>query len=304
MPGANTHPTRHPDGNVVLQHQSRSFGAREFEYGHADFECVRSLIYERAGIALNENKAEMVYSRLVKRLRALTLSSFAAYLALLHDADHPEWEHFVNALTTNQTDFFREAHHFPILAAHALSVAQRPLQLWSAASATGEEPYSMAMTLCEAFGTLSPPARIVATDLDTGVLAKAREGIYSAERISGVAAERIKRFFLKGKGAREGTVRVRSEVRALVEFQQLNLRTDGWRLDGPFDAIFCHNVLIYFDKPTQYQVLKRLAARLTPAGLLFAGHSESLLHAADLFQPCGKTVYRLAHDQSTAARYG
>ncbi len=304
MPGAKTSPKGRPDSKVELQRTARSFDAREFEYGHADFERVRSLIYERAGIALNENKAEMVYSRLVKRLRALTLSSFAAYLTLLHDADHPEWEYFVNALTTNQTDFFREAHHFPILATHALSVTRRPLQIWSAASATGEEPYSMAMTLCEAFGTLTPPAHIVATDLDTGVLAKAREGIYSAERITGVAAERVKRFFLKGKGAREGTVRVCSEVRALVEFQRLNLRTDDWRLDGPFDAIFCRNVLIYFDKPTQYQVLKRLAARLTPAGLLFAGHSESLLHAADLFQPCGKTVYRLAHDQPTTAHHG
>ena len=300
MPGANSPPPK----NAVLQRESRSFEAREFEYGNADFELVCSLIYERAGIALNENKAEMVYSRLVRRLRALTLKSFATYLALLSDANHPEWEHFVNALTTNQTDFFREAHHFPILAAHALNVAQRPLQLWSAASATGEEPFSMAMTLCEAFGTLAPPIHIVATDLDTGVLAKAREGIYAAERISGLAPERIKRFFLKGKGAREGTVRVRPEVRALVEFLPLNLRTEGWEVNGPFDAIFCRNVLIYFDKPTQYQVLRRLAAHLTPTGLLFAGHSESLLHAADLFRPCGKTVYRLAHDKSGVTLHG
>ena len=298
MPGANSPPPKN------LQRGSRSFEAREFEYGHADFELVCSLIYGRAGIALNENKAEMVYSRLVRRLRALTLKSFAAYLSLLNDANHPEWEHFVNALTTNQTDFFREAHHFPILAAHALSVAQRPLQLWSAASATGEEPFSMAMTLCEAFGTLAPPIHIVATDLDTGVLAKAREGIYAAERISGLAPERIKHFFLKGKNAREGTVRVRPEVRALVEFRPLNLRSEGWEVNGPFDAIFCRNVLIYFDKPTQYQVLRRLAIHLTPTGLLFAGHSESLLHAADLFRPCGKTVYRLAHDKSGAASHG
>ncbi|MBA2690617.1 MAG: chemotaxis protein CheR [Burkholderiales bacterium] len=283
---------KHSQGAVANSHASLAFGTREFAYRHRDFERVCGLIYERAGIALNESKAEMVYSRLTKRLRALALDNFKSYLAVLDDPGHGEWEHFINALTTNQTDFFREAHHFPTLTAHALALAQRPLRLWSAASSTGEEPYSIAMTICEAFGKLDPPARIVATDLDTGVLAKAKEGIYATERVAGIAPERLKRFFLKGSGVHDGVVKVRSELRALVEFQQLNLRTDDWPLHGPFDAIFCRNVLIYFDKPTQYQVLKRLAERLTADGLLFAGHSESLLHAADLFQPCGQTVYR------------
>ena len=291
-----------PIFETARQQASRSFIAREFGYERGDFERVRSLIYEHAGIALNENKAELVYSRLTKRLRALSLSNFKSYLLLLAEPDLPEWEHFVNALTTNQTDFFREAHHFPILAAHVLQVSRRPVQLWSAASATGEEPYTMAMVLCEAFGTLGPPAKILATDLDTGVLSKAREGVYDADRVSGIAPERLRQFFLKGKGAREGSVRVRSELRALVSFDQLNLRASEWSIHGPFDAIFCRNVLIYFDKPTQYQVLERLAERLTPDGLLFAGHSESLLHAADLFKPCGKTVYRLARDKSVPQR--
>jgi chemotaxis protein methyltransferase CheR len=277
---------------------AKAFGTREFRYARKDFDSVCRLIYEHAGIALNDSKAEMVYSRLAKRLRALELDSFQTYLALLEDPQHSEWEHFINALTTNQTDFFREAHHFPILAAYVLRVARRPVRIWSSASSTGEEPYSIAMTLCEAFGTLDPPAQIVATDLDTNVLARAQQGIYATDRVSGLAPERLKRFFLKGKGTREGAVRVRTEVRKLVEFRQLNLRAGSWDLHGPFDAIFCRNVLIYFDKPTQYQVLKRLAERLAPEGLLFAGHSESLLHAADLFQSCGKTVYRPAQNRS------
>jgi chemotaxis protein methyltransferase CheR len=267
---------------------------REFEYRPADFERVRDLIYQRAGISLANSKVEMVYSRLARRLRALMISDFSSYLRLLEHADHSEWEHFVNALTTNLTDFFREPHHFPILAAHALSVPHRPICIWSAAAATGEEPYSIAMSLCEAFNSLTPPIQILATDLDTRVLAKAREGIYATERISEIAPERLKRFFLKGKGTREGFVMVRSAIRSLVEFQSLNLRDDNWSVRGPFDAIFCRNVLIYFDKPVQYRVLKRLADRLTPDGLLFAGHSENLLHAPDLFQALGKTVYRLA----------
>jgi chemotaxis protein methyltransferase CheR len=271
------------------------FRKREFEYKRRDFEKVRTFIYERAGISFNDSKVELVYSRLARRLRALMLDNFESYLTLLDQANHPEWEHFVNALTTNLTDFFREPHHFPILTAHALSIPYRPVRVWSAASATGEEPYSMAISLCEAFNTLSPPVRIVATDLDTRVLAEARKGIYAAERISGIAPDRLKRFFLKGKGVREGLVMVRPAVQSLVEFRALNLRESNWDLPGPFDAIFCRNVFIYFDKPTQYQILKRLADRLTPDGLLFAGHSENLLQAADLFQPCGRTVYRLAH---------
>jgi len=266
---------------------------REFAYTRDDFERVRRHIHERAGIALAPGKSEMVYSRLAKRVRALGTGTFDAYLALLDDAAHPEWEHFVNALTTNQTDFFREAHHFPILAQHATSLG-RAVRVWSAASSTGEEPYTIAMTMCEAFGRFDPPVRILATDLDSKVLATGQDGVYPLERIAGVEPGRVKRFFLKGKGAREGMARVRDELRALVEFRPLNLRDTSWDVKGPFDAIFCRNVLIYFDKPTQRGVLERLAQRLAPDGLYFAGHSESLLHAADLFSPRGRTVYRRA----------
>ena len=269
-------------------------GEREFEYGRRDFERVRRMIHERAGIALGDGKSEMVYSRLTRRLRILGFESFRDYLALLSDPHHAEWEHFVNALTTNQTEFFREAHHFPVLAAHVKTIQGRPVRIWSAAAATGEEPYSIAITLCEAFETLAPQARVVATDLDTRVLAHAREGIYPLERVANVEIDRLRRFFRKGRGSRTGLARVRDEIRALVDFRELNLRDAHWSLEGPFDAIFCRNVLIYFDKATQRQVLERVADRLAPGGLYFAGHSESLLHAADLFEPCGRTVYRLA----------
>lgn len=270
---------------------------REFDYGRADFERVCRLIYRHAGIALNDSKVEMVYSRVAKRLRMLGMASFRPYLDMLEDDAHPEWEHFVNALTTNLTEFFREPHHYPVLAAHALKSTHRPFRVWSAACSTGEEPYSLAMTLCDAFDSITPPISLVATDLDTGVLAKAREGIYADERIADVDDDHLKRYFLRGKGAREGSVRMRAEIRSLITFHQLNFLSADWDIKGPFDAIFCRNVLIYFDKPTQYRVLQRLAERLAPGGLFFAGHSESLLYAADLFQPIGKTVYRLTSDR-------
>jgi len=267
---------------------------REFAYGARDFQRVRRMIHEHAGIALGEGKAEMVYSRLAKRVRSLGLASFGEYLALLEDGSHAEWEHFVNALTTNQTEFFREAHHFPLLAAHARRIRGRSVRIWSAASATGEEPYSIAITMCETFETFAPPVEILATDLDTQVLAAAREGIFPLDKVNGLSPERLRRFFLKGRGARAGFARVRDAVRDLVDYRPMNLRDASWDLEPGFDAIFCRNVLIYFDKPTQRQVLERLRAHLAPGGIYFAGHSESLLHAADLFEPCGRTAYHAA----------
>ncbi len=275
---------------------------REFEYSRRDFERARHLIHDRAGIALGEGKAEMVYSRLAKRVRALGLAGFREYLAQLENDAHPEWEHFVNALTTNQTDFFREAHHFPMLAAHARSITGRPVRVWSAAAATGEEPYSIAIALCEVFESLMPPVQILATDLDTRVLAHAESGIYPLDKVASLDPERLRRFFLKGTGSRAGQARVRDAVRSLVTFRTLNLRDARWDVEGPFDAIFCRNVLIYFDKRTQRQVLERVAARLSPGGLYFAGHSESLLNAADLFEPCGRTAYRVVRSRSSTAR--
>lgn len=266
---------------------------REFHFTTQDFEKVSKLIYEHAGISLNPSKQEMVYSRLGRRLRAKGLTNFSDYLSLLERGDEEEWEAFTNSLTTNLTAFFREAHHFPILARHVQAQKHRPIELWCSAASTGEEPYSMAMTMVEAFDTVTPPVHILATDLDTQVLAKAQAGIYALDRLEKMSQERIKRFFLKGTGKHAGMVRVRRELQDLVTFRQINLLDNSWPIRASFDAIFCRNVMIYFDKPTQRRILEKFVPLLRPDGLLFAGHSESFHHAADLFHPSGKTVYEL-----------
>lgn len=279
---------------MKLVPQNKLEGIKEFEFTNRDFSRVCSLIYQRAGIALSKTKQEMVYSRLARRLRATGQISFERYLDNLEKGiDSSEWEAFTNALTTNLTSFFREEHHFPILADHVRNVSA-PLVIWCSASSTGEEPYSIAMTVCEAFGTLTPPVQIVATDIDTNVLAIAANGIYSIDKLEKMTAERIKNFFLKGKGKQEGSVRVRPEIRQIVTFKQLNLLSDDWPVTGEFDAIFCRNVMIYFDKPTQGKILSRFAPLMKSDGLLFAGHSENFLYVTDVFKLRGKTVYELA----------
>ena len=268
---------------------------REFVFTAADFERIRKLIYKRAGISLSDNKQEMVYSRLGRRLRALSMNEFKDYLALLEGGDDAEWEAFTNSLTTNLTSFFREEHHFPLLA--QLLREHRgsgTIALWCSAASTGEEPYSMAMTAIEALGTRSPPVRIIATDIDTKVLAKARQGVYAMDRLEKMSPERVRRFFLRGRGQHEGYARVREELRALIEFRPLNLLDATWPVRGPFHAIFCRNVMIYFDKPTQHRILQKFVPLLPQDGLLFAGHSESFHHAADIFKLRGRTVYELA----------
>jgi chemotaxis protein methyltransferase CheR len=254
------------------------------------------LIRARAGIALNDNKRNMVYSRLSRRLRARGLSSFDAYLAELEAGESAEQEEFVNALTTNLTAFWREPHHFPVLAAHLKrrAAAGGRIDLWCCAASTGEEPYTMAMTALQA--GVGAQVKVLATDIDTGVLEHARRGVYAAERVAGVEADALRRFFLRGAGANAGQVRVRPEVAGLVEFRRLNLLEAGWPLRGGFSAVFCRNVMIYFDKDTQYAVLRRLAALLEPGGLLFAGHSENFALAKDYLRACGRTVYERLPD--------
>jgi len=264
----------------------------DFQFTDDDFERVRKLIYRRAGISLNPSKRQLVYSRLGRRLRALDLEDFATYLDRLEAGDPAdEWQAFTNALTTNLTAFFREEHHFPVLADLLRRAARdHAVTLWCAACSTGEEAYSMAMT---AVDTLGAPARvrILATDLDTNVLAKAGEGVYPAERIERLPERFAGRFFLKGSGTRENYVKVRREIRDMIVFRQLNLLDGAWPVRGPLDAIFCRNVMIYFDKPTQRGILEKFAPLLRPDGLLFMGHSESLHHVGDLFRLRGKTVY-------------
>ncbi len=267
---------------------------REFQFTQEDFERICWLIYEHAGISLKPSKQDMVYSRLARRLRANGISRFKDYLALLGSGNKAEWEAFVNSLTTNLTSFFREPHHFPLLAEYARR--QRggsPLSLWCSAASTGEEPYSMAMTMVDAFGSFTPPVSIVATDVDTNVLSKAQEGVYPMESVEKLDAEILKRFFLKGTGAQSGFARVRPELRAMVTFRQLNLLSNDWGVRGSLDAIFCRNVMIYFDKETQLRILEKFAPLLKPGGLLFAGHSENFHNAAHLFRLRGKTVYEV-----------
>jgi len=220
------------------------------------------------------------------------MDSFDEYLDHVEAGDPAEEEAFTNALTTNLTAFFREPHHFPVLTELLTRPAAAGTQLiWCSAASTGEEPYSIAMTAVETFGSFSPPVRILATDVDTNVLAAAQVGVYSEERIEKLSPERLKRFFLRGSGSRAGQVRVREELRNMIVFRRVNLLEQGWPVRGPLDVIFCRNVMIYFDKPTQLAILERFAPLLRPDGLLFAGHSESFHHATHLFRLKGKTVY-------------
>jgi chemotaxis protein methyltransferase CheR len=275
---------------------------KEFAFTPADFERIRQLIHARAGIALGGGKQEMVYSRLSRRLRALSLTSFADYLTHLQThGDGAEWELFTNALTTNLTSFFREDHHFPMLAEHARGRGG-PLKVWCNASSTGEEPYSIAITLCEAFDSLRPPVSILATDIDTKVLQDASDGVYPIERVAELSEARRKRFFLRGKGELSGKVRIRPELRSLIEFRPLNLLANDWAVKGPLDVIFCRNVMIYFDKPTQRRILERFVPLMKPDALLFSGHSENVSFVTDLFKLKKKTVYQLQPAPAHRAR--
>jgi chemotaxis protein methyltransferase CheR len=269
---------------------------RDFVFTARDFERVRKMIRTKAGIALADTKEEMVYSRLARRLRVLRLDSFKTYLdALEAEGSGEEWQEFTNALTTNLTSFFRESHHFDALGAFLQKQARgKAVRIWCSAASTGEEPYSLAITACEAYGTLTPPVAILATDIDTNVLAAAERGVYPLDRIEKLDHARKKRFFLKGSGDTAGQCRVVEPLRRLLAFRQLNLLDARYPMKGPFDVMFCRNVMIYFDKPTQLAVLRRMVPLLARDGMFFAGHSESFFHAADLIRSVGRTIYRRA----------
>ena len=270
-------------------------GGRDFEFNDRDFRRVCELIHQRAGIALAPAKRDMVYGRLSRRLRALGMQTFQEYLDKLERDGGDEWQAFTNALTTNLTSFFREPHHFEKLHEELRARAHRaPLSIWSCAASTGEEPYSLAITACEAFGSLTPPVRILATDVDTQVLATGAQGVYSLDRISGLDPAIKRRYFQRGTGPNAGKCRVIPALRKLIEFRQLNLLAPRYDVGGPYDALFCRNVMIYFDKPTQRGILSRLVQHMGDDGLLYTGHSENYLHASDLIQPCGRTLYRRA----------
>ena len=264
---------------------------REFVWTDADFDRVQSLIYQRAGISLHDGKHAMVYSRLSRRLRDTGHQSFKDYLGWLETHDGPEWQEFVNALTTNLTSFFREQHHFEIFANHLKSKpASASWRVWCNAASTGEEPYSIVMTALEALG-LNASFTLTASDIDSKVLASAAQGVYRQEGLKGVSEERMQRFFLRGKGANEGMARVKPELQRMIQFISVNLIRDDWPFREPFDVVFCRNVMIYFDAPTQRKVLERIHRVLAPGGLLFVGHAENFSESRDLFVLRGKTVY-------------
>lgn len=271
-------------------------GVNEIALAQADFERVRRMIKERAGIHLQPSKQSMVQGRLARLLREHSLPGYTALLDAVERADSPLWQPFVNALTTNLTSFFREAYHFPLLA-EFLKKQSGPVRIWCAAASTGEEPWSIAMTTLETLGT-GAQASIFASDIDTSVLQTARAGVYPIDSEKGLDTARLHRWFLKGRAGNAGLMRVRPELARMVEFGQVNLVHDALRFPQPFDVIFCRNVMIYFDAATQRAVLARLHKVMRPGSLLFVGHSENFSAQGDLFALRGKTVYERLAERS------
>lgn len=266
----------------------------EFTLSGADFERVRKLIYQRAGISLHAGKQAMVYSRLSRRLRDVGYHSFADYLQWLEQARGPEgereWQEFINCLTTNLTSFFREEHHFHALVEDLRARAARPIRIWCNAASTGEEPFSLAMTVLETLG-LAAQVKLLCSDIDTQVLETARRGVYAADA-RGLTPERLRRHFLRGTGNNTGQMRVKPELARMVEFRHFNLMSPDWSgLGEAFDIVFCRNVMIYFDAPTQRRVLQQIHRVLRPGGLLYVGHSENFTDVPDIFRLRGKTIY-------------
>jgi chemotaxis protein methyltransferase CheR len=280
---------------------------REFGFSPRHFEAIRARLHVLTGIAIGDIKQDLVYGRLSRRLRQLGLTDFDAYLAWLETHAERETPEFINALTTNLTAFFREPHHFEDLRERVLPELllrhrhQRRLRIWSAACSTGEEPYSLAITLSEALGSRLAEwdALVLATDIDTGVLATAARGIYPQERLKGLSEARRSRHFRDVTGGAGGgaSVQATDSLRALVRFRQLNLN-GPWPMCGRFDVVFCRNVVIYFDKPTQKTLFERIAHQMTPGGHLYIGHSESLFRVCDRFEHLGHTIHRLVGGQA------
>jgi chemotaxis protein methyltransferase CheR len=275
-----------------LAFDSNAAANHEFTFSNGDFTRVQKLIYQRAGISLHDGKRAMVYSRLSRRLRETGDRSFADYLNGLERATgaagEQEWQEFINCLTTNLTSFFREEHHFHALAEALKPMAGKPIRMWCNAASTGEEPYSIAMTLLES-GCAG--ARLLATDIDTKVLATAQRGVYPADA-RGLSPQRLQGHMMRGTGANAGFMRVKPALQKMIEFRTFNLMATQWSMGEAFDMVFCRNVMIYFDHETQRKVLEHIHAVMKPGGLLFVGHSENFTDSRDLFLLQGKTIYK------------
>lgn len=272
---------------------------REFQFSDRDFNRIRQLVSQHTGISLSEAKRDMVYSRLARRLREVDLQDFGSYCSLIDSAEgEDELLNFTNAITTNLTSFFREPHHFEYLQKTLLpelmktNAQTRRLRIWSAGCSTGEEPYSIALAIREVIPENSDwDIKILATDLDSNVLAKGQSGIYDAERIAGLSKQRARNWFLRGKGDKQNLVRVHPALQEMIAFKRLNLMNE-WPIKGPFDFMFCRNVVIYFDKPTQSVLFDRYADLLVDDARLFLGHSETMFKVCDRFKLIGNTIYQ------------
>lgn len=265
-------------------------GEKEFAYHQADFDAVRKKLKKLAGINLADSKDSMVYSRLARRIRSLGLSSFSDYLTLV-ERQEGEVEYFINALTTNLTSFFRESHHFDTLKNY-LKKNTKPVTIWCAASSTGEEPYSIAICCAQARGSFKHNVRILASDIDSNVLATARKGIYKISSVDSLPIDVKRQFFKKGKGSNTDKVKVVSELTQKIEFFQQNLLDNHWQIKNGIDIIFCRNVMIYFDKDTQDSLINRFIKVMNPNGLYIAGHSENFANLPRQLKHMGKTVYQ------------
>ena len=282
----------------------------EFALSDREFARVKARVHAQAGISLSEAKRTLVVSRLAKVVRQLQLRSFDDYLDYLeHSGSAEDAQKFVNALTTNLTRFYREDHHFEHLIGHVGKVmaarpgaARQKLRIWSAGCSTGQEPYTVALALLDAWPELRRwDLKILATDVDTAVLEKAALGVYPESELSGLTPARAHLFERPG----DRTIRIPAVARALVSFKPLNLMANPWPMRGPFDAIFCRNVAIYFDKRTQTELFSRLGRIIAPGGFLYIGHSENIgaSTSAEGFRLVGKTIYqsRLAQNKKDAA---
>lgn len=277
--------------NIGSDPGDAGLAGREFAWTDSDFDQVQAMIYKRAGISLHDGKHAMVYSRLSRRLRETGHQSFREYLAWLEATDGLEWQEFVNALTTNLTSFFRESHHFDIFAGLLKSKpTSTPWRVWCSAASTGEEPFSIVMTALEVIGNLNNFS-LAASDIDSKVLATAARGVYRVDSLKGIDATRLQKYFLRGKGANDGFARIKPELLSPIQYLIVNLIKNDWPFKEPFDAVFCRNVMIYFDGQTQRGVLERIHRVMKPGGLLFVGHAENFTDSRDLFVLKGKTVY-------------
>ncbi len=270
---------------------------REFVFTQKHFAFLRNLSFEHSGIVVKDEKFDMFYARLVRRIRALGLDGFDAYCDYLSEGDNDEFGEFINALTTNMTSFFRENHHFEFLSNQVFSalkgrVKGGQIRIWSAGCSTGKEPYSIAMTIKESAAQLAgTKSHILATDLDSQVLQQAASGVYPMSRCESLGQSRLKRFFRRGVNANANKARAVDELRSLITFKQLNLLT-GWPFREKFDVIFCRNVMIYFDEPTKNKLISRFVEQLNPGGYLFIGHSESLTEGTLNLRFIGSSVYQ------------